>query len=465
MSSTPSSSAPVPTTRDQGARLSRALPRTCAVGLAVSLGLGAINAGFVTSASATGGISVSDAAVDPTRTTALAADSWPLAVAVAPNGFVYVAESGTNTVSRINPESGAVDAQLSLPAGATPSSIAASQDGLLYVANTSIDSVSRINPETMSIIANIELPVGSIPAGLALAPDGTVFVANSGTDSVSRIPADAVVPAGVTDLAPDAEPKAIAAGTDGSVYVANYENNTVTVLAQGAIPRSIVLPDGANPVAIAVAPDATIYTANPSDDTVSVINPESTTVSTSIAIGYSAEPRGIAVDDNGFVYVVGNQTDALYRINRGKSVVSSMTKLAVDSEPAGLALTSSGDIFTANFGTDSVTRVLGVTAPTAVTLQTKNREQKTTKKRQAKLTAEVFAGGLPTSVRFTYGTDESLARKPKTSRTLIVAPDQSQETVTITVKGLKPGKKYFYQVLASNDVVTTAGKVKTIRVR
>jgi YVTN family beta-propeller protein len=440
------------------------LPRTCAVVLAASLGFSALNASFVSSASAAAdGATSSDVAVEPARITELASDSEPLAVAIAPSGFVYVAEAGTDTVTRINPESGAVDARLVLPAGATPSSIAIGHDGLLYVANTSIDSVSRINPDTMLIIANIALPVGSIPSGLAVAQDGTVFVANSGTDSVSRIPPAAVVPAGVTDLAADAGPAALATGTDGSVYVANYDNNTVTVLAQGELPRTIDLPEGANPVAIAVAPDDTIYTANSGDDTVSVIDPESTTVSTTIPIGYSAEPRGIGVDDNGFVYVVGNQTDALYRINRGQNVVGSMTKLAANAEPQALALTSGGDIYTANAGSHSVTRVLGVTAPTAITLKTSKRVQKTTKKRQAKLTAKIFAGGLPTSVRFAYSPNKSLTRKAKTSPTLVVAPDQAQETVTITVKKLKRGKKYYYRVLASNDVVTTAGKVKVFR--
>jgi YVTN family beta-propeller protein len=214
-----------------------------------------------------------------------------------------------------------------------------------------------------------------------------------------------------------------------------------------------------------VTPDDTVYTANRTDGTVSVILAGSTTVSRTVRIGEAAEPRGVGIDDNGVVYVVGHATDTLYRINRGSASVSATTGLGRDSDPYGLALTRGGDIYAADSGSDSVTRVRGVSAPAVMTLKARKGNKKSVRRRNARLTADVFAGGLPTTVQFLYGPKKDLTRKVKRSSTSVVSAGHGRETVALPTESLKRGQRYYYRAVASNDVVTTVGKIKKYRVK
>jgi YVTN family beta-propeller protein len=70
----------------------------------------------------------------------------PIGIAFNPdNGFMYVANSGSNTVSVINPVTNTVVA--TIPVGATPFGIAFNPDnGFLYVTNQGGNTVSVIAP-------------------------------------------------------------------------------------------------------------------------------------------------------------------------------------------------------------------------------------------------------------------------------------------------------------------------------
>ena len=101
------------------------------------------------------------------------------------NGFVYVANTNSNTVSVINPATNTVVA--TIPVGSTPLGVAFNADnGFMYVTNANSNTVSVINPATNTVTATI--PVGSQPRGVAFNPNnGYMYVANFGGSAVSVI--------------------------------------------------------------------------------------------------------------------------------------------------------------------------------------------------------------------------------------------------------------------------------------
>jgi YVTN family beta-propeller protein len=121
----------------------------------------------------------------------------PTGVAYDPsNGYIYVANWGSGTVSVINGATNTVIA--TIPVGIEPAGVAYDpSNGYIYVANYGSDTVSVINGTT--VIATI--PVGIEPAGVAYDPsNGYIYVANYGSDTVSIIsaPAQAIVTITVT---------------------------------------------------------------------------------------------------------------------------------------------------------------------------------------------------------------------------------------------------------------------------
>ena len=95
-------------------------------------------------------------------------------------GSVWVGLAGSNTVVRVNPQTGSVT---SIIVGNGPGSLTVSTDAV-WVVNTLGDTVSRINPDTNLVVDTIE--VGKGPSGIAIA-QGTVWVANEADGTLSRI--------------------------------------------------------------------------------------------------------------------------------------------------------------------------------------------------------------------------------------------------------------------------------------
>jgi peptide/nickel transport system substrate-binding protein len=93
----------------------------------------------------------------------------------------WVSDVGLNKVSRIDPSTQVVTAQI--PVGNGPSAIAVSRSGV-WVTDTPDDAVVRIDPATNAVKATIE--VGRNPTGVGVGA-GAVWVANSGDGTVSEL--------------------------------------------------------------------------------------------------------------------------------------------------------------------------------------------------------------------------------------------------------------------------------------
>jgi YVTN family beta-propeller protein len=93
---------------------------------------------------------------------------------------VWVADADSNTVTRVDPQSGLSTAT---PVGNGPTGIATGAGGV-WVTLKLDDSVALIDPDTG--VVRTTIPVGRAPTGVAVGAN-SVWVANSGDGSVSRI--------------------------------------------------------------------------------------------------------------------------------------------------------------------------------------------------------------------------------------------------------------------------------------
>jgi YVTN family beta-propeller protein len=212
----------------------------------------------------------------------------------------YVANSGSGTVSVLDPATARALAP-PIAVGSEPTELAVSPDASrLYVTNAGSDTVSVIDTATNSAVARI--PVGSEPTGIAVSPDGArAYLTNSGDDTVSAIdtatntvvgPPIAVGdrPEGIALLV--ARPQALVAQRGGNLALLD--------LGSGAVIAT--LPDALGPSRVALTPDGTrAFATNAASNSVTIFSLiTGTALGVPILIG--ANPSGVALASNGFAY-------------------------------------------------------------------------------------------------------------------------------------------------------------------
>jgi DNA-binding beta-propeller fold protein YncE len=246
----------------------------------------------------------------------------PHGVALAPDGTLYIAESGCDRVRRLDrigvvatlagngvrASSGdggpAADAGLNLPRG-----VVVGPDGSVYIAESGGHRVRRV--DAVGIISTVagdgEAGYGgdggpavearlNCPRGVAAAADGSIYIADTENHRIRKVGADGIIttvagngtPGYSGDTLPGRggepmpatmasfnRPHGVAVGPDGSVYIADTGNNRIrrlhpagfiTAVGSDVVDHRFGLraPDaGLNlPVAVAVSPDGSLYIAD-----------------------------------------------------------------------------------------------------------------------------------------------------------------------------------------------------------
>lgn len=313
---------------------------------------GALRASSVIAAAAQSG---------PTVTATIAVGDGPAAVVFSPNGaFVYVSNSGSNSVSVINAATRAVIA--TIPVGSNPSGVVFSPNGnYAYAVNSGSNSVSVINTTTRTVVATI--PVGSAPLGAAVSPNGRyLYVANEGSGTVSVI--DTTTNAVVRSVSVGSAPWGVVANPNGKyVYVTNAGSDTVSVINTATNTVTSTIPVGAAPWGIAISPDGSrVYDAD--INTVSVINATTGSFVATIPVGNFAV--GVVVSPNGrYVYVTNRDDNTVSVIDTTTSTVAAT--VAVSGGPFGVAISPDGkQVYVTGYYGDTVT-VLATSGGAAVT--------------------------------------------------------------------------------------------------
>ena len=151
------------------------------------------------------------------------------------------------------------------------------ESGAIYVTNSGSDTVSVIEPDTNTVIKKI--PVGDRP-GFIYSFEDTIYVANSGNASVSLIDANTnTVIKNITTVGID---PSFIESSGNTIYVANSGSDTVSVIntTSNMVVENITV--GKYPIYISTFPDSqdtdAIYVANYNSGTMSVIDPSTKAV-------------------------------------------------------------------------------------------------------------------------------------------------------------------------------------------
>ncbi len=328
----------------------------------------------------------------------IAVGTNPSAVVISADGRMFVANTGSASVSVINTANGQrIDANpnffsTDISVGTSPSALALSPDGKrLYVANTGSGTVSVIDTATYKRIdANPsffsqDISVNASPSALAIGAGGRLYVANrgSGTVSVINTANNTLIDvntntSGVQSISVGTAPTALALGADGRLYVVNQGNGTVSVINTATYGLTNTIAVGNQPSSAALGLDGRLYVANSGAGTVSVINTATSTVidanpdvagTNPITVGPS--PSSVALSPDGkFVYVT-NGNDTVSVIDTATYAV--VGTVAIDTDTTGghvVAVSPNGTVYITD-AADRTVRVLAIrlgnAAPTAGT--------------------------------------------------------------------------------------------------
>jgi YVTN family beta-propeller protein len=246
------------------------------------------------------------------------------------DGSVWAVDGTGGTVSRINPATHAVVAQI--PVGTDPAAVTVT-GGDVWVANSGDGTVTRISAAAGRVVDTIQ--VGNVPDAIASGPSG-IWVANQGDATVDRInPVTGDVDVTRRDIPVGGLPDGIAVGQD-AVWVANGQDGTVTRIDPATGQPGGPLPVGSGPEGIAVTPDA-VWVANSLDLTVDRLDPATDKVTKIIGVGDG--PGAIAATRDG-VWVSDGFGATLDRIDPDTNQVSRV--IAVGSTPMGIVAAGSG---------------------------------------------------------------------------------------------------------------------------
>ena len=140
-------------------------------------------------------------------------------IAVDNRGNFYAVNRELNIVTVVTPQG----VKTNIAVGEVPNDVKVSPSGDVYVANSTSGTVSKIQGDV--VVATYSLPETS-PGSLAISDTGIVYVLDKANQSISRIGIDETV---VINWAKSGvKPADIAVGPNGSVYTANIGSNDLT---------------------------------------------------------------------------------------------------------------------------------------------------------------------------------------------------------------------------------------------
>jgi streptogramin lyase len=192
----------------------------------------------------------------------------PVACCEDPNGNIYVANYGDNTVSKVEVPTfkskllGNEEAQdkvvKTMVVSAGPRSIVSDEEGTIWVACYLSHKIDLINDTEIGGIVNKivnatvvdQIVVGNNPSSITCDINNTIWVANAGSNTVSRI----VKSKRIVDFEVGPRPMAIVNDSFGNVYVTNYEGNSVTMIETSS--KAIAAGDNITTIPVGEGPNA-----------------------------------------------------------------------------------------------------------------------------------------------------------------------------------------------------------------
>lgn len=291
----------------------------------------------------------------------------PKDLVIGPDGNVYVASAGTNSVIRYTPSGQLLGTFVTGGSGglSNPRAVAFGPDGNLYVSSVTNNNILEYNGSTGAFLSTfVSAGSGGLnnPCGMVFGPDGNLYVSSCGTESVDRFQG----PSGSAPGSP-----LPAAGQSGATFVAS---------GSGGL---------AGPNELTFGPNGNLFVSNASplsgvtNNNYGVLEFNATTgnfITTYVAQGVGGLdiPRGLAFDQEGRLYVADFGTNAIHRYDSQGNylddpVPSSASTIQVPIgmifDPQGGLLVSSRDGNAVEQYDSGVTVTLSASSTSPVTVQ------------------------------------------------------------------------------------------------
>ncbi len=282
---------------------------------------------------------------------------------------IYVTNQLDNTASVIDGASHKVVATVRV--GVSPAQMAVSPDQRsVYIANTGSDTVSVLDTKTNTVARTIALPRGSRPIGIALSPSGrSLYTADGGANRVSVL--DTRSKRVVTSMRVGTQPVDVAVAPDGkTLYTANSGSDDVSVIDATTHRVIRTIPTGRFPSSVAVTRNGTsVYVTNELSD-VTVINAGTGTVQAKLA---SPSPFSVAMSLKGDrAYVTGLGPGTLTSIDTGTHRVRSTVSVGTYGTDPFTVRAGSDALYVANQGASTLSIIDPSTFKTTATVATGN---------------------------------------------------------------------------------------------
>ena len=300
-----------------------------------------------------------------------------------------------------------------------PVAVVTDASGNVYVADTSSDTIVKINTAAqVSTLAGTAGQIGTTngtgaaarfnnPSGIASAPDGTLTVTDNANATIRSISPAGVVTtlAGSTTLrgnvdatgtaATFSSPAGITRDSAGMFYVADATNHTLRKIATGAVVTTLAGSAGQtgsndgtgsaarfnNPTHVAADLSGNLYVADTTNNLIRKVTPAGVVTTLAGLNGVSGhddgtgsaalfnQPGGLAVDNAGNVYVADTGNSTIRRISPAGAVVTIAGLPTIAglrdgngteawfNQPRDLCLSSNGYLYIADTGNASIRRI------------------------------------------------------------------------------------------------------------
>jgi streptogramin lyase len=279
--------------------------------------------------------------------------------------YLWIANSGEATVSRINTDTAVEEARY--PVGQSPSRTAVDFDGNVFVANRAFSgqgTVSRVNVEECEGPACVQYtaPVGpnnAVPRGIAVDADGFPWVGTYNDQSLRRLDPDNGL---VLESHFVGKPVyGISIDSDGIIWFASlnipsftggslgaFDTNTNTLLGTWEIPGC------SNPYGIAVDGSGNVWLGNFTCNT--LVRFDRALRSFSVYANPNLErTRGVAVDGDGFVWLASYGTNRVAKFD--PTTETFVGTYPVCEGPIGVGIDNGGNIWVPCYLSNNVVRL------------------------------------------------------------------------------------------------------------
>ncbi|QQE78224.1 InlB B-repeat-containing protein [Alicyclobacillus sp. SO9] len=251
----------------------------------------------------------------------------------------------------------------------SPEGIAMDSAGDLFVANSGSGTISERASGSTTWMNISNGGAFSSPDGIAVDSAGDLFVTNAGNNIILERASGSTTWTDILGEAGFSWPDGIAVDSAGDLFITNAQSNTILERTSGSTTWTNITNGGSfsSPTGIAVDSAGDLFVTNMANKTI-LERANGSTTWTDITNGVSSsQPAGIAVDSAGDLFVTNVNTNTLEERAHGSTTWTDITNGGSLSSPTGIVVDSAGDLFVTNSGSNTVSEyVVPPSAPTGL---------------------------------------------------------------------------------------------------